>query len=61
MVDVASGRIAGEITGQGANPSIAWGAAGGDATSSLVLVAAEDAVSAYRVKPSAASPRTNRP
>ncbi len=60
VVDVASGRIVGEVTGQGANPSIAW-AARGDGGDNLLLVSAEDAINAFRVKPSAASPRNIRP
>jgi peroxiredoxin len=60
VVDVGSGRIVGQIADQGFLPSVAWATRAGGADN-LLLVAAQDAVNAFQVKPPAASARNDRP
>jgi peroxiredoxin len=60
VVDVDSGRIVGQIGDQGFLPAVAWATSGG-AGDNLLLVASQDAVSGFKVKPAAASPRNDRP
>ena len=60
VVEVGSGRIVGQIADQGFLPAVAWATRGGGADN-LLLVAAQDAVNAFQMKPPAASPRNDRP
>jgi thiol-disulfide isomerase/thioredoxin len=59
VVDLGSGRILGQVTGQGFNPMVAW-AVRGDGADDLLVVSASVAVNAFRVRP-AASSGTDRP
>jgi peroxiredoxin len=60
VVDVVSGRIVGQIPDQGFLPSVAWATRAGGADN-LLLVAAQNAVNAFQVKPPAGSARKDRP
>ncbi len=55
VVDLANGKILGQVTGQGFTPTVAW-AVRGEGGENLLLVAGNFAVHAFRVKAGAVSP-----
>ena len=52
VVDVESGRVLGQLVDQGFNPGVAW-IVRGEIAENRLIVAAQDGVNAYRVKPTA--------
>ena len=60
VVDIAQGQIVAQVAGQGMTPAVAWTLPPG-AASPLLVVATQSQVNAFRVKPTAESPKHGEP